>query len=202
MNETHDENAEPVVTERTEVSPRTSSAGRMGMWLLIASLGMLFGAALVGYLVIRMRADEWPPPGSPGLPAGIWVSTVLLIILSAVLVAVERGLRAGKMIEPARWLMVSVLVALAFLGSQTASWLRLVAESATPQQSLLLWGFFTLSFLHAAHVLFGLVPLVITTVRARLGRYSADHSEGVHLVAMYWHFLLVTWVAILVVLLI
>jgi heme/copper-type cytochrome/quinol oxidase subunit 3 len=170
----------------------------MGMWLLIASLSMLFGAALVGYLVIRMRASEWPPPGSSGLPAGIWISTVLLIILSILLVAAERGLRAGKVIEPARLLVASVLMALAFLGSQTASWLRLVADSATPQESLLLWGFFTLSFLHAAHVLFGLVPLVITAVRALMGRYTADRHEGVHLVAMYWHFLLVTWFGILI----
>ena len=176
----------------------TSSAGRMGMWLLIASLGMLFGAALVGYLVVRMRADEWPPPGSQGLPAGIWISTVLLIILSILLVLVERGLRAGKVIEPARLLTASVLVALAFLGSQTASWLRLVADNTNPQDSLLMWGFFTLGFLHAVHVLFGLVPLVITAVRARMGRYTADHHEGVHLVAMYWHFLLVTWFGILI----
>jgi cytochrome c oxidase subunit 3 len=170
----------------------------MGMWLLIASLGMLFGAALVGYLVVRMRADEWPPPGSQGLPAGIWISTALLILLSILLVLVERGLRGGKVVEPARLLTASVLVALAFLGSQIASWLRLVADNTSLQESLLMWGFVTLSFLHAAHVLFGLVPLVITAVRARMGRYSAGHHEGVHLVAMYWHFLLVTWFGILI----
>ena len=194
------DSSKPLVTEPIQVGRQPSSVGTMGMWLLIASLGMLFGAALVGYLVIRMRAPEWPPPGSTGLPAGVWISTVLLIILSILLVLVERGFRAGKNIEPARLLMASVLVALAFLGSQIASWLRLVANNENPQQSLLLWGFFTLTFLHAMHVLFGVVPLVITTLRARMGRYTADRHEGVHLVAMYWHFLLVTWVVILVVL--
>ena len=192
--------SKPLVTEPIQVGNRSSSVGAMGMWLLLASLGMLFGAALVGYLVIRMRAPEWPPPGSPGLPAGVWISTVLLAILSTLLVMAERGYRVGKGVESARLLMASVLVALAFLGSQTASWLRLVGDNAVLQESLLLWGFFTLTFLHAMHVLFGLIPLVFTTVRARMGRYTAENHEGVHLVAMYWHFLLVTWMAILVVL--
>jgi heme/copper-type cytochrome/quinol oxidase subunit 3 len=42
--------------------------------------------------------------------------------------------------------------------------------------------------------------LVLVTVRARRGYCDAGNSEGVHLVGMYWHFLLVTWVAILIVL--
>ena len=192
--------SKPLVTKPIQIEKSSSSVGSMGMWLLIASLGMLFGAALVGYLVIRLRAPEWPPPGSPGVPMGVWISTTLLVILSMILVMAERGLRAGKKVEAARLLVVSVLVALAFLGSQAACWLRLVADNAVPQESLLMWGFFTLSFLHSAHVVVGLVPLIFTTVRARMGRYTADHHEGVHLVAMYWHFLLVSWLAILVVL--
>ncbi len=171
--------------------------GRLGTWLLIASLGMLFGAALVGYLVIRLRAPEWPPPGSPSLPGGVWISTTLLAALSAVLILAERAIRGGRIGNLSRMLIVSDLLAVAFLASQVGCWMRMATENVFPQQNLLVWGFYTLTFLHAVHVVAGLVPLILVTVRARRGRYTAADHDGVHLVAMYWHFLFVTWVAIL-----
>lgn len=184
----------------TTQDPRTAGAGRLGTWLLIASLGMLFGAALVGYLVIRLRAPEWPPPESPSLPGGVWISTALLAALSSVLILAERAVREGRVENLSRNLVVSDLLAVAFLASQVGCWMRLAADNVLPQENLLVWGFYTLSFLHAAHVLAGLVPLILVTVRAHRGRYTAADYEGVQFVAMYWHFLLVTWVAILAVL--
>jgi len=97
-------------------------------------------------------------------------------------------------------LSISVLLALAFLVAQISNWMRMAAFSVLPEQNLFVWFFFALTILHAAHVLFGLVPLVLVAVRARRGRYTADEHESVHLVGMYWHFLLVTWIAILAVL--
>src|SRR4029077_3778329 len=46
-------------------------AGVLGMWIFLATLGVLFVAAIVGYLVVRLKATDWPPPGMPRLPAGL-----------------------------------------------------------------------------------------------------------------------------------
>jgi cytochrome c oxidase subunit 3 len=188
------------VTELVTEPTPPADFRRMGMWLLLASLGMLFGATLVGFLVLRMRAEQWPPPGTPPLPGGLWVSTGLLIVLSLALVMAGRAARAGRQPVLNRMLGVSVLLAVAFLVAQTSNWMRMAAHSVLPDESLFVWFFYLLTILHAAHVLFGLVPLVLVTVRARDGRYTADDHETIHLVGMYWHFLLVTWVAIMVVL--
>lgn len=182
------------------MSPPPESRGsvrRLAMWLLLASLGVLFSATLVGFLVLRARADVWPPPGTPPLPAGLWISTALLVILSAVLVLAERGARSGRRSTLDRMLAASDLLAVAFLAAQVANWMRMAEYSVLPDQSLFVWFFYVLTILHAAHVLFGLVPLILVTVRARAGRYTADDWEGVHLVGMYWHFLFVTWIAIM-----
>jgi cytochrome c oxidase subunit 3 len=170
------------------------------MWLLLASLGVLFAACLVGFLVVRMRAAVWPPPGSPSLPGGLWISTMFLVVLSLSLVLAEHAVRAGREASLVRWLSVSVLLSLAFLGAQVSNWMRMAAGETLPAQSLFVWGFYVLTFLHAAHVIFGLVPLVLVSLRARRGLYTADSSEGIHLVALYWHFLAITWLAIMAVL--
>jgi cytochrome c oxidase subunit 3 len=177
-----------------------ASFRRMGMWLLLASLGMLFAASLVGFLILRSRAEQWPPAGAPALPAGLWVSTALLVVLSAVLALAVRAAREGRRAALNRMLSISVLLAVAFLVAQVSNWMRMAAVSVLPDENLLVWFFYALTILHAVHVLFGLVPLLVVTLRARRGRYTADEHESVHLVGMYWHFLFVTWIAIMAVL--
>ena len=200
MDDRRGENASrPNRTELETSATPPAAFRRMGMWLLLASLGMLFGASLVGFLVLRMRAEQWPPPGTPTLPGGLWISTGLLIALSLAMVMAVRAARAGRSSALNRMLGVSVLLAVAFLTAQISNWMRMAAHSVLPDQSLFVWFFYLLTILHAAHVLFGLVPLLLVTVRARAGRYTADDHETIHLVGMYWHFLLVTWVAIMVV---
>ena len=192
---TGDLTAPPAELDQPSVPP--ASFRRMGMWLLLASLGMLFGAVLVGFLVLRSRAAEWPPAGAPPLPGGLWVSTALLVVLSFVLVRAGRSARAGRQATLNRMLSISVLLAVAFLVAQVSNWMRMAAFSILPNENLLVWFFYLLTILHAAHVLFGLVPLLLITVRARRGRYTVEEHESVHLVGMYWHFLLVTWIAIM-----
>jgi len=169
------------------ISPR-----RLGARLLLLSLGILFAAALVGYLIIRLRAGQWPPPGSPDLPGGLWVTTAILAVLSAVLVMAVGRVRAGRASETGRLLATATALGAAFLVAQAANWLRLANSG---ERTMLVFGFWMLTVLHALHVLGGLAPLAITTVRAGRGRYLAD-PEPVELVAGYWHFLGITWLAI------
>jgi cytochrome c oxidase subunit 3 len=171
----------------TGISPR-----RLGLRLLLLSLGILFAAALAGYLIIRLRADTWPPTGSPELPGGLWVSTAILAVLSAVLVMAVGRARAGRASDTGRLLASATALGAAFLVAQAANWLRL---DAAAERTMLVFGFWMLTVLHALHVLGGLVPLAIATARAGRGRYLAD-PEPVELVASYWHFLGLTWLAI------
>jgi cytochrome c oxidase subunit 3 len=57
-----------------------------------------------------------------------------------------------------------------------------------------------LTVLHALHVLGGVIPLIVCTVRAGQGLYSADEHQGVYSLVRYWHFLGVVWVILFAVL--
>jgi heme/copper-type cytochrome/quinol oxidase subunit 3 len=173
---------------------------RFGMWLFLVSLGMLFAGCLVGFMVIRLRAPEWPPAGSPGLPTAFWLSTALLVIVSALLVAAERAVDGGRSAQLTRLLAAASLLGVAFVLSQVSGWVRMAAASELPQNNLYLFGVYVLSFLHVLHVVGGLIPLVWVTLRSRAGRYTPADHEGVTDVAMYWHFLGVVWLGILAVL--
>jgi heme/copper-type cytochrome/quinol oxidase subunit 3 len=61
------------------------AAGVFGMWLFLVMLAMLFGASILGYLVVRVNADPmepFVPDDAPALPHLLLVSTVALLLSS------------------------------------------------------------------------------------------------------------------------
>lgn len=185
-----------------EVAPPSSrrragglSVRRLGMRLFLTSISILFAAALVGVLVVRLRAAAWPPPGTPSLPRTLWVSSGILVVLSVLLVGAGRAARRGRVADTRRRLAAALALGVAFLLSQTAGWLRMLEEGLAPRHSLFAFAFYVLTALHALHVAGGVVPLGVVTVRSGRGRYLGD-PEPVELVASYWHFLAVSWIAI------
>jgi cytochrome c oxidase subunit 3 len=166
----------------------------MGIKVLILALSMLFGASLLAYLVIRLRAPAWPPPGMPHLPGALWGSTVIIVISSLTMHAAVRAAREGRGRALAAAMLLTTLLGVLFLLSQTVNWFSLAAASLTASTNLYGFTFYVLTGLHAAHVIGGVIPLAVVTVRSWQGRYSAAFHPGVEYVAIYWHFLAVVWV--------
>jgi len=178
-------------------------AGVLGMWILLATLGMLFGASIAGYLVVRLRAPEWPPPGMPRLPAGLWLTTLVIGASSVAIGRAVASIRLGESTRATRWLWTTLGLGVLFLVSQTINWWGLVTANFTARtKNLYAFTFYMLTGLHAAHVVAGLILLVVVGLRASRGRYGSGHYAGITYAAMYWHFLGAVWVVLFAVLLI
>ncbi|MHC4100743.1 MAG: cytochrome c oxidase subunit 3 [Planctomycetota bacterium] len=166
------------------------------MRLFLLSTGILFGSILIGFICIRMLAIA--PPQLPPLPWGLWISTLLLLASSATMQAALDGARRGDLGRLRFFLTATTVLGFAFLAAQAVCWIvwlepmRGLLDQA--EQVFLLTGFYTLTGLHALHVVGGLVPLVVITARARAGRYAPEYHPGVIYTAMYWHFLGGVWV--------
>jgi cytochrome c oxidase subunit 3 len=181
--------------------PAPLASGKLGMRLLLLTLGVLFAATLSGYLAIRGRAETWPPPGVPTLPAALWVSTALIVASSFSVQWALRGIRRGLQGPLRLGLALTALLGVAFLVSQTVNWFGLVAVSFTARTNLYGFLFYLLTALHAIHVLGGLIPLGGVTACAFNGRYTAERHNPVEYTAMYWHFLDAVWLVLFAVLL-
>ncbi len=167
------------------------------MWLFLAALAMLFLTAIAGYLVVRLRAEAWPPPGMPRLPSGLWVSSLLVVLGSVTVHRALAAVRAGERTACVRWLAATTALAVAFLVSQTWNWWDLVAaKMPATTRNLYAFTFYMLTGLHAAHVVGGVILLVVVTVKARLGKYGSGYHPGVLYATMYQHFLGGAWLVI------
>lgn len=194
---------------------RDWSVGTLIMTLFLTSLGILFAASTLIYLIMRARAEQWPPPGAPELPAILWVSTGIILLSSVTIHLALRAIRNNAPGLMRAMLVITTLLAVAFVGSQVAAWYNtehvhlttpaageIKAYETSPEMQLRFYVmlFWFLTILHGAHVVGGIVPLIITTRQAFIGRYTPKYHPGLSYTTMYWHFLDVVWLILFAVL--
>lgn len=163
-----------------------------GMWLFIASLGMLFGASLALYFISRATV-----PGFlgklPHAPAWLYAGTAVLVISSITMQHAVTCVRRGWLDGLRNAMFVTLALGGVFLASQFAAWVHYTRLDIDATANLATFSVYLLTVLHALHVMGGLVGLTWVSLRAHRRWYSPARSAGVRACALYWHFLGVVW---------
>ncbi len=176
------------------------SAGTLGLWFFLAALAVLFASTVLGYWVLRLSAGRDATIGLPALPNGLWFSTVILLASSGTMHWAILSIRNDRARQLQLGLLTTTVLGVLFLALQTRCWVLwaapLAAALSESQTRFILTGFYVLTGTHALHVIGGLIPLTIVTLRAAHGRYSPSYYPGVRYCAMYWHFLDLVWLVL------
>ena len=160
------------------------------MWL--ASELMFFSGLFAAYFTLRAAADTWPPEGAhleTGLAA---LFTTLLVASSGTIQLGVRALERGDRAAFRRWVVVTVLLAVAFLANQGREWSEApfdIGDHAFGSSFFVLTGF------HGLHVTGGVVAMLVLLGRAASPRFGPADVPAVEVVSYYWHFVDVVWIA-------
>jgi cytochrome c oxidase subunit 3 len=168
---------------------------RIGMWVALAGVMMMFTALTSAYVVRASTSNDWRPIAMPRL---LWLSTALILLSSATFEIARRTLRRGNESAYQRWLLLTVLLGLGFLASQLLAWRQLAAQgiylASSPHNSF----FYVLTGAHGLHLLGGILGLDFLLLRSWRKR-SLEHGTMrrqaiVNAVALYWHFMFGLWI--------
>ncbi len=167
------------------VRPDTgTSAVRLGLWLFLASEAMFFASLLSGYVMLRAGSVQWPDR----LAAFPWLETVLLVGASAVFGATRFRLIASH------------ALGLTFVAIKIATDLSMMRRGLLPATDLMLASWYTLTWVHALHVLAG--ALWTGWIAGRAYRISEDDNDRflsrIDATRRYWLFVDVVWLALVV----
>jgi cytochrome c oxidase subunit 3 len=169
----------------------------LGMLIFIAGWTMMFGVLFFIYGALRIAAESWPPLGLPLLP--IVLPTLNTVVMLASSASFEWGLleiRRGRPGRLAAGLAASAVLGVVFCAIQWKSGADLVALGLTFDRGAYAAVFFGFAMIHAAHVIVGVLALGYLGVRAAMGAYTTPRHLTPRLWAIYWHFVLVVWLAI------
>ncbi len=188
-----------IAQEQPDDLPRR--ARMIGMWLFLAALTMLFLAAMIGYVLIRLNTTNRPAADAIHFPWSFALSTLALVAGGFTLERAVRFARIDRIKATQTCLQITLLLTLLFIAIQTPGMLGLLStHQLSPEQGNTLYGLvFVLVLLHALHVLGGLAALIITIVRTDESACRAGDVTPLRSLAIYFHFLDVVWIIMLLI---
>lgn len=180
----------PYTTERREDTGVNNVT--LGIWLFLASEVMLFGALFSAYALLRVSASSWPH--GPDV-----LNWRLGLVNTAILLLATLGFWRARRVAAGGWragVAVSLVGALTFLFLKTGEYRGEIAHGFVPSISTFAAMYFTLTGLHALHVLGGAIANAWILAGAR--RVGESMTAGrLHAVSLYWAFVDLVWLLIL-----
>ncbi|MFB6345088.1 MAG: heme-copper oxidase subunit III [bacterium] len=181
-------NSVSTAEQRFEDFPVPSN--RMGMWWFLASEVVTFGGLFASYLLFNIAHGGWEKFAQKNL---FWIgtfNTYVLLTSSLTVVLADHSARHKDRSGALRWIGVTLCLGLLFLGVKGYEYYAHIGHGVTPSTNLFFGFYYTMTGLHAIHVIGGLVTWIWVLKRVGLN----DSYSAVRPVGLYWHFLGLVWI--------
>ena len=195
----------------TDVRPDTGLTNpKLGIWLFLASEVMLFGSLFSAYALLRSGDPSWPDQSAVVNVPLATLNTIVLISSSVTMVLAwaalaprhtvangANGVTEVQQIRRYRMFMgLTLLLGAVFLGIKTIEYGGKLADGLVPATNNFLGLYFTMTGLHAMHVVGGMIVnayLLGPGVRMWT-RDPQRFTNRVEVAGIYWHFVDVIWI--------
>ena len=203
MSEAH----HPALGHHFDSLEQQHEATTLGMWVFLITEVLLFGGLFTAYVVYRIMYPEAFAAGSEhlhlvygGINTGVLLTSSLMVALA--LHAAQTGERRLLV----AFLLITIGLGVAFLGIKGYEyWLAWQEglfpgagfhfEAANPGHAqIFFFLYFTMTGLHAAHMIIGLGIIATLAYFAWRRSYSPEYYTPVELGGLYWHFVDIVWI--------
>ena len=181
----------------TEVRPDTGLTNpKLGIWLFLASEVMLFGSLFSSYALLRTGADSWPDQSAVLSVPLATLNTIILITSSITMVLAWAALRAQNLSKFRVFMGLTLLCGAGFMAVKVVEYADKFSHGLLPSTDNFLGLYFTMTGLHALHVLVGMVVnAYLLGPGARMWQAEpARFTNRVEIAGIYWHFVDVVWI--------
>ena len=181
----------------TAVRPDTGLTNpKLGIWLFLASEVMLFGSLFSAYALIRSGAPAWPDQSATLSVPLATLNTVILIASSVTMVMAWASLRRRSLPRYRLYMGLTLLGGLLFLVVKAFEYGDKFSHGLVPATNNFLALYFTLTGLHAIHVLAGMVVnAYLWGPGARMwAREPERFTNRIEVAGIYWHFVDLVWI--------
>ena len=181
----------------TEVRPDTGVTNpKLGIWLFLASEVMLFGSLFSSYALLRLGAPSWPNQSEILSVPLATLNTIILISSSVTMVLAWASLKRRDLVSYRMYMGATILCGLGFMVVKAFEYGDKFSHGLLPSTNNFLGLYFTLTGLHAIHVLAG---LVVNTYfwgpGARMWRTDPERfTNRIEVAGLYWHFVDLVWI--------
>ncbi|MEX0636488.1 MAG: cytochrome c oxidase subunit 3 [Ferruginibacter sp.] len=167
------------------------------LWVAIGSILMMFAGLTSAYVVKRNQAN-WT---SFEIPVMFWYSTAAMVLSSAILYLAGKAFKERNMARYRSMMLVTLVLGVVFILLQVLGFTQLWNSGLTLQKNVAYSFLYVIVGIHAAHVIGGVVTLLVMALKAFGSKKRNYSTVPVELISTYWHFVDVLWIYLLIFLL-
>ncbi|MCX6135982.1 MAG: cytochrome c oxidase subunit 3 family protein [Ignavibacteriales bacterium] len=178
---------------------------KLGMWLFLFTELILFGGLFLVYAVYRYLHPQEFHLAAQELDALVGTINTILLLTSSLTVAMSiTAIREGRKWLSIALVLVTIILALAFLGNKYFEWAHKFEHGIYPRSPLLLemppgeilyFGlYFVMTGIHALHVIIGMVVLGFSVRFLWTGVITEHSYVRLEAGALYWHLVDIIWI--------
>ncbi|MDP6049534.1 MAG: heme-copper oxidase subunit III [SAR202 cluster bacterium] len=181
-------------THASEITTKLQSltVNRLGLWLFLVSDASFFVALISSRFFVY--GTDTPSEINQFLGLGL---TVLLLLSSLTAYRAEAGAESGNRTKMTRNILLTIVIGVIFLVGVGFEWYIALGHEVTWPSKPYGTVLFTLTGVHATHVLTGLLALaVVYFLKRKSIIIGPENSWAVEGAVKYWHLVDVAWVFI------
>lgn len=201
--------SEPVPAEQFDDMAQQRRAGQLGMWTFLVTELLLFGGLFASFAVFRVQHDAVFAEAARHLDLKLAsINTAILLTSGLTLFAAEQAVSARQRSLALLLLLGTIALGVLFLGIKSYEWYKEAGhnlmplfdwpfhyEGQSPAVAEMFYNFyFTMTGLHAAHMLIGLLVLGGMVLFVRRWRDTDRLDRRMRIVGLYWAFVDVVWI--------
>lgn len=172
---------------------KSKRAKKMMLWFGIASLIMSFAGWTSAFVVSRTRKD-WLKDYE--LPEAFLWSLGVILLSSLMFILAKRALKNNKRQTTTLFLMATLILGVIFIALQFSGFNEMIASGYNftgPTSNITMTFIFLIAAVHIAHVVVGLICLLVVIVNHLRKKYSSNNMLGLELAGTFWHFVDILW---------
>ena len=200
----------PFLQHHFEDMGQQHEASTLGMWFFVAQEILFFGGLFVAYFIYR---DMYPEAWKAGSHHQNWMvgaaNTVVLIGSSLTMALAVWGAQAAKRKFTTLMLVLTLLLGGIFVGVKGWEYADHIHHGLFPGTNftyvdpnpaltagtqLFMVFYFSMTGLHALHMIIGAGLLLYFIRRTWRGDFGPEYYSPIEIMGLYWHFVDIVWI--------
>lgn len=165
----------------------------MMLWFGIVSLIMSF-AGLTSAFIVSSSREDWLSDFV--LPNSFTYSTLIILLSSILLYAAKQSMKKNQATNTTSLLIGVLVLGIAFIYSQILGFNQIIDAGYNftgPTSNITMSYIYIIAVVHIAHVLAGIVCLIVVIINQLNKKYSSKNTLGFDLASTFWHFVDILW---------
>jgi cytochrome c oxidase subunit 3 len=200
----------PFLQHHFEDLGQQHEASTLGMWMFLTTEILFFGGVLMAYWVYRIIYPEaWSVGAGQQNTLYGGINTIVLITSSLTMALAVREAQLGRRRGQIIFLILTLLFGLTFIGIKGVEYTMHYHEGLYPGAGHFTWNeipalapkvelfmifYWSLTGLHALHMIIGVGLLIYIMARAARGDFGPEYYSPVEVMGLYWHFVDIVWI--------